>query len=294
MADTGDLLARLAPSDESLVGYLFWVSRPRFWLYLAGPLLVGVVYAANSPDALWSPLVVGLFVYFLLPANVFLYGINDIFDADIDAENPKKSDEGKEVQYGGNRSVVIAVGLAALIGVAFLPTLSVPAGAALGGFLLLGAAYSVPPVRFKTTPLLDSASNGLYVLPAVVGFTAVAGSLPPLLAIAGGWVWAMGMHTFSAIPDIEPDRAAGIRTTATMLGEAWTLAYCAGCWIVAAVAMGLVHPAFVAVFAIYPLFVGLIAFQGIAIDRAYWWFPAVNSAAGAVLTMGGIWVMLYG
>jgi len=45
------------------------------------------------------------------------------------------------------------------------------------------------------------------------------GRTPPIAALAGAWLWAMGMHTFSAIPDIEPDRAAGIRTTATLLGE---------------------------------------------------------------------------
>jgi 4-hydroxybenzoate polyprenyltransferase len=104
----------------------------------------------------------------------------------------------------------------------------------------------------------------------------------------------MAMHTFSAVPDIEPDRAAGIRTTATVLGERGALAYCAGCWFLSAAVMGVLHPFLGAVFAGYPLFVGGIRAADVDIDRAYWWCPLVNTLAGMVLTMGGIWVILYG
>lgn len=294
MSDVTDRLARLAPSDQTAAGHLFWLSRPRFWLYLAGPVLVGVAYAATAPADLLDPVTVVLFLYFLVPANVFLYGINDIFDADIDEQNPKKSDEGKEVRYTGSRVVVLAVVVSALLALGFVPLLPSAALVALAGFLVLGAAYSAPPLRFKTTPLLDSVSNGLYVLPGVAGYAALTSSYPPVLAILGGWVWAMGMHTFSALPDIDPDREAGIQTTATLLGESRTLAYCAGCWVLAALLMGLVHPAFVAVFAVYPVFVAGIATFDVDIGQAYWWFPVLNTVAGAGLTVGGLWVVVYG
>jgi 4-hydroxybenzoate polyprenyltransferase len=293
MVDVSDRLARLSPSEASLAGYLFWLSRPRFWLYLAGPVVVGVVYAAGSPSEFFQPVTVALFGYFLVPANVFLYGVNDLFDADIDELNPKKAAEGREVRYRHSSGVLAAVIVSALLASAFVPL--VPAGGllALGGFLALGAAYSAPPVRFKTTPVLDSVSNGLYILPGVVAFTAVAGSYPPALGVAGGWTWAMGMHTFSAIPDIEPDRRAGIRTTATVLGRSQTLLYCGACWTGAAVLMGLVDPRFVVVFAVYPLFAAWVELADIDIERAYWWFPVLNTLAGAVLTMGGIWYLQY-
>jgi 4-hydroxybenzoate polyprenyltransferase len=288
-----DRLGLLAPSEQTLLGYLFWLSRPRFWLYLAGPVIVGVVYAADSLAQFFAPLAVALFAYFLVPANVFLYGVNDRFDADIDQYNPKKSEDGREVRFTGQRAVTVVIAASALLAFVFVPFLPVEALAGLAGFLLLGTAYSAPPLRLKTTPFLDSLSNGLYVLPAVVAVGALADSAPPLLAIAGGWVWAMGMHTFSAIPDIEPDRAAGIRTTATVLGESRTLVYCAGCWVVAAVVMGLVHPLFGALFTVYPLFVAGIVLGNVDIDRAYWWFPIVNTVAGMVLTLGGIWRVTY-
>ena len=161
----GKRLDSLLPSEESTLGYLFWLSRPRFWLYLAGPVVVGVAYAADSPSELFSPLAIALFAYFLIPANVFLYGINDVFDADIDQENPKKDD--KEVRYEGGPLVIAAVFGCAAVGLALIPFLNAAALFPLGLFYLLATEYSAPPLRFKTTPILDSISNGLYALPGI-------------------------------------------------------------------------------------------------------------------------------
>jgi 4-hydroxybenzoate polyprenyltransferase len=293
VTDVTDRLSALAPSEASLPGYLFWLSRPRFWFYLAGPVVVGVVYGAATTAEFFTPLSVALFAYFLIPANVFLYGVNDIFDADIDELNPKKSEEGREVRYRAGTAVTAAVILSVIAGVGFVPFLPVEGTAALAGFFALGTAYSAPPLRLKTKPFLDSLSNGLYITPGIVAYAGLTGTAPPALIVAGGWVWTMGMHTFSAIPDIEPDRLAGIRTTATVLGERATLAYCACCWLLAAALMGVVHPFFAAVLAIYPLFTFVIAGASIAVDRAYWWFPVVNTVAGTILTLGGIWRILY-
>jgi len=294
VTDASERPRTLAPSDQRLAGYLFWLSRPRFWFYLAGPVVVGVAYGASTTTDFFTPLTIALFLYFLLPANIFLYGINDIFDAEIDQLNPKKSEEGKEVRFEGGRAVIGAVGLSAAAALAFVPALPPGSLLALGAFIVLGTAYSAPPLRLKTTPLLDSISNGLYIMPGIVAYGAVAGELPPLLMIAGGWLWTMGMHTFSAIPDIEPDRKAGIQTTATALGEYRTYWYCAGCWLLAAVLVGSVHPFFAAVFAIYPVFVAVIVLASIEANRAYWWFPIVNVLAGTVLTLGAIRVVLHG
>ncbi|WP_255168548.1 prenyltransferase [Natrononativus amylolyticus] len=286
---------RTTAVDGGLVdrlSYLLTLSRPRFWLYLAGPVLVGVAYAASSVGELLEPTVVALFAYFLLPANVFLYGINDVYDREIDAENPKKED--REARYRGQRFVPIAVALSAALALAFVPVLPTTALVWFGVFLFLGASYSAPPLRFKTTPLLDSISNGLYVVPGIVAYLAVAGSQPPLLAIVGGWLWAMGMHTFSAIPDIGPDREAGIRTTATVLGEGRTYAYCGLCWLAAAAAFAAIDLRLGALMGVYPALVAAVAASSVGVSRAYWWFPAINTVVGAALTMGGLWGVFYG
>ncbi|MFA1611583.1 prenyltransferase [Halobellus rubicundus] len=269
------------------VRYLLTLSRPRFWLYLAGPVVVGVAFGVDSTGGLFTPLTVGLFAYFLLPANVFLYGVNDVFDADVDTENPKKSD--REARWRGDTVVAAVVVASTLLGAATFaatPTLAWPY---LAGFFLLGFQYSAPPLRFKTTPFLDSLSNGLYVLPGAAAYAAVAGSHPPLAAVAAAWLWTMGMHTFSAIPDIEPDREAGIRTTATFLGERRTLAYCLACWLAAAAVFGLVDGRIGLLLAAYPVLVFAIYLSDVDVDRAYWWYPVVNTAVGTLLTLGALW-----
>ncbi|MFP8952131.1 prenyltransferase [Natrialbaceae archaeon A-arb3/5] len=274
------------------LSYLLTLSRPRFWLYLAGPVLVGVAYGAETVGDLFTLETALLFAYFLVPANVFLYGVNDIYDREIDAENPKKND--REARYRGQRYVPLVVTLCAALVLLIAPALPSAAWPWLVAFLVLSVAYSAPPIRFKTVPVLDSVSNGLYILPGAAAYVAVAGSQPPVLAVVGGWLWAMGMHTFSAIPDIEPDRVTGIRTTATILGERRTYAYCGACWLASAAAFGALDYRLGAVMLVYPALVAVLVGTTVAVDRAYWWFPAINTIVGAVLTMGGLWRVLHG
>ena len=271
--------------------YLLTLSRPRFWLYLAGPIAVAVPFGVNSTEGLFTPVTLPLFAYFLLPANVFLYGINDVFDADIDVENPKK--EGREARWRGDpivSGVIVASGLLGLGTFALTPQASWPY---LAGFFVLATQYSAPPLRFKTTPFADSVSNGLYILPGAAAYAAVSGVHPPVAALAGAWLWTMGMHTFSAIPDIEPDRAAGIRTTATYLGKRRTFAYCLLCWLAAAAAFATVDPRIGLLLVAYPVVVFAVFRSDIDVARAYWWYPAFNTAVGTLLTLGALWRLLY-
>lgn len=272
-------------------GYLLRQSRPRFWLYLAGPVLVALAFGADGQTDLIGPLPVALFAYFLVPANVFLYGVNDVFDREVDRHNPKKAD--REVRYRGDRATVVAVLASLALGVALLAVVPRPAAPWIAGFLLLGAAYSVPPVRLKVRPPLDSVSNGLYILPGGAAYAALAGSHPPLLAVAGGWLWAMAMHTFSAVPDIGPDRESAIRTTATVLGEHGALLYCAVTWSLAAIAFGALDWRAGALLAAYPALAVWVAARDVDVGTAYWYFPAINTVVGAVLTLAGLWRITY-
>ena len=275
------------PTALARLRYLLVLSRPRFWLYLAGPVVVGVVYAATTVPELFGPSAVALAAYFLLPANVLLYGVNDVFDADIDEGNPKK--EAKEARWQGDRLVAVAIVVAGALGVGTFLVTPTAAWPYLVGFFAFGVGYSAPPFRFKTTPIADSVSNGLYILPGAAAYATVAGAHPPLFALVGAWLWTMAMHTFSAVPDIEPDRAAGIRTTATWLGERRTYGYCFACWTAAAAAFALVDARFLLAFGVYPVFVAWVASGAVAVDRAYWWFPALNTFVGTALSIAGLW-----
>ncbi|AUV84011.1 lycopene elongase [Salinigranum rubrum] len=272
--------------------YLLTLSRPRFWLYLAGPVIVGVAAAARTPGELFDPLAVAFFAYFLLPANLFLYGVNDVFDADVDAENPKK--EGKEARWQGGSVVVSTVLVSGLLGLLLAAATPAVAWPYLAGFFFLAVEYSAPPLRFKTTPFLDSLSNGLYILPGAAAFAALTGTHPPLAALVGAWLWTMGMHTFSAIPDIKPDREAGIRTTATVLGEERTYAYCGAAWLAAAVTFALVDTRISLLLLAYPVVVFALYWSDVPTDRAYWWYPALNTLVGMALTLGLLWRLVYG
>lgn len=266
--------------------YLLKLSRPRFWSYLAGPVLVAAAYSAPDLAALTRPLLWALFLYSLLPANLLLYGINDRFDQETDALNPKK--EAQEARFRQGRAVWAAIGLSILAGLALLAVLPGPARPSLLGFLVLAWAYSAPPLRFKARPFWDSLSNGLYILPGVAAYVLLGGQAPPTAAILGGWLWTMAMHSFSAIPDIQPDRAAGLATTATRLGQRGTYAYCFACWLGAALAMGSIAWPLGLLFAAYPLLVAFIALRGLDPERAYWWYPALNTVLGMLLTFGGL------
>jgi len=275
-----------------MLRYLVVLSRPRFWLYLAGPVLVGAVYGAQRLGTVAIPEVAVLFAYFLVPANVYLYGVNDRFDRDTDQYNPKK--DGREARYRQGWPVTLVVagsGLLLLPVAAVLPEVT---WGYLAGWAVLATAYSAPPARLKARPLLDSLSNGLYVLPGMAAYAALAGQHPPLAAVLGAWAWSMAMHTFSAVPDVEADRAAGVSTTATWLGPRRALWYCGLLWGGAALGFGIVDWRLGAALGVYPLLLTAVARAEIAIDRAYWWYPAVNAIVGGVLTIGGLWRLVYG
>ncbi|MDR9445555.1 MAG: prenyltransferase, partial [Haloquadratum sp.] len=161
------------------------VSRPRFWFYLAGPVIVGGIFGAASTAELFSPIALVYLAYFLLPANVFLYGINDLYDAQIDRTNPKKT--AYESRWEGRRSTVAAVVLSAAGGLALTAASAPVAWAAMGGFLLLAWQYSAPPGRFKTTVVADSVSNGLYILPGVAIYAQIDRTNPKKTAYESRW-----------------------------------------------------------------------------------------------------------
>jgi len=268
-----------------MVRTLVAVSRPRFWLYLGGTYLVGFTAGAVSPADFAAPAFWVHLLYFLLPANLFLYGVNDLFDEDTDRFNPKKGRWEHRLVPREKLALAVAVVVAAALGLALAAgAASWPARGALLSFLALGAGYSVPPLRLKARPGLDFPANALYAMPGLVGYALVTGQLPPAVAVAGAACWTGAMHLFSAVPDIDADRAAGLATTATALGARSALLVCALLWAVAAwAAWALIHQAVALLAVVYPLAGLALAVRPELTGRAYWAFPALNAAAGFLL-----------
>ena len=213
---------------------LLATSRPRFWHYLLGPYLLGAAAGAPHQAALLSPAFWLPFVFFTLPANLLVYGVNDLCDGDTDAFNTKKEGYERRVEADERRRLL---GLILLSCLPFAPVFWLAPRAAqlaLAAFLFFGVFYSAPPIRAKARPIVDAAFNVLYVFPGVYGYFALGGTALALPVFLAAWAWCMAMHAFSAIPDIEADKAAGVPTVATLLGEKGTLAFCATLYAVAA------------------------------------------------------------
>ena len=259
-------------------------------MYLFGPYLVGLAAAAQTPGDFLRFDSILFAVYFLLPANLLVYGINDIFDFETDSVNPKKQGYESLVSPERRRSLLIWIGLLNLpfiIAAVFIAPAALPS---LAAFLFFSVLYSAPPVRAKAVSILDSIFNILYVFPGAFAYQMLTGSFPPAWTIVAAAVWTAAMHAYSAIPDIEADRKAGLDTVATLLGKSWTLGFCVACFTVAgliAIANGFIA----GVLGI--LYIGLMRFSNTLTEhglfRIYKIFPWFNAIAGFVIFLSVAW-----
>lgn len=241
--------------------------------------------AASRSDLLRiENLVFGL--YFLLPANLLLYGINDIFDWETDRLNTKKAEYEMLVPPDEHRRLAVWIALLNLpfaVALFFLTPKALPS---LAGFVFFSVFYSAPPIRSKAIPIVDSIFNVLYVFPAAFAYQMMTGDFPPPLVMAAGGFWTMAMHAFSAIPDITADREAGVSTVATLLGKRWTLLFCLAAYLASAV---VAYP-YIGVWAAVPIIVysTMIGLSWISknhdgVFSIYQRFPIVNAIVGFAL-----------
>lgn len=200
-------------------------SRPFSWINTAYPFAAGYLMADDGRvDATF---VVGT-LFFLIPYNLLMYGVNDVFDYASDLRNPRKGGiEGGLVDPSAARAVHRRILWASALSVLpFLVYLLVVGSAAAGATLLLVVflvvAYSAPVLRFKERPVLDSATSAMhFVGPLLYALVLVGADLgsrsvwPVLVAFVG---WGMASHAFGAVQDVRADREGGIASVATVLG----------------------------------------------------------------------------
>jgi len=277
-------------SVREYVRLAYRVSRPRFWFYLAGPFTVGCIWGANRFLDLATPEFFLYLFYFLFPANVLLYGLNDYWDRDTDLLNPKK--ELKEYLVGdGERArlrrlltAVIALSVALL----FFQK-NVGERLIFGSFFFLSYFYSAGPLRLKAVPFLDFSSNVLYALPGVFAYFQVTGLLPPSLVVLAAFLHTSAMHLFSAIPDIEWDRSAGLVTTAVLIGERASMLLCLGLWSAFSalvVVVGGGSP-MAMISLVYPALVLTLLIKRRQALSTYWLYPHINTGLGGLLFLIG-------
>jgi 4-hydroxybenzoate polyprenyltransferase len=266
--------------------FILNVSRPRFWIYVFGPYLVGLAAGISSREDLLRHDVIIFAIFFLLPANLLIYGINDIFDWETDRRNPKKAEYEMLVRPESHRRLAIWIAVLNLPFVVAVLFLAPHALSSLAGFVFFSVFYSAPPIRAKAIPIIDSVFNVLYVFPGAFAYLMITGEFPPLLIFAAGWLWTMAMHAYSAIPDIDADREAGVCTVATLLGGSGTLIFCLACYLVSAV-LSFPYLGFASIVggAVYAAMIAISFFSNSSdgIFSIYQRFPIVNAIVGFAL-----------
>lgn len=266
------------------------VSRPRFWFYLAGPFTVGCIWGTERFLDLATPEFFLYLLYFLLPANVFLYGVNDYWDRDTDLLNPKKDWKEYLVQDAERdqlRRLIIAIFAFSILLMAFQKNMG--ERLIFGFFLFLAYFYSARPLRFKASPFLDFASNVLYIVPGVFAYYMVTGLIPPPLVLAASSLHAWAMHLFSAIPDIEWDRKVNLVTTAVLVGERASMVLCLAFWSAFSALvfrMGDGSPLGLLPL-VYPVLVLMLLVHGRDVGSIYWLYPYINTGLGCLLFLIG-------
>ena len=287
------------PTDtrRSIAADLFTASRPLSWVNTAYPFAAAYLLTTREVDL---ALVVGT-LFFLVPYNLAMYGINDVFDYASDAANPRKGGVEGALLVPSRHRLTIAVAIALCLPfVVVLVRMGGPASwAVLAVSLFAVAAYSVPGLRFKEVPFLDSLTSSVhFVSPAVYGLVlAGAAFTPQLLALLAAFLaWGVASHAFGAVQDVVPDREGGIASIATVLGAARTVRFAIAMWLTAGVLMlATAWPGPLAAVLVVPYVVTAWPFASItdaesARANAGWKrFLGINYAVGFLVTMLLIW-----
>jgi 4-hydroxybenzoate polyprenyltransferase len=208
-----------------LIKALFWSSRPISWINTAFPFAAGYFLISGSLDL---KLLIGS-LFFLIPYNLLMYGVNDVFDYESDMRNPRK---------GGIEGALLAPSyhLPVLLVSLHLPVPFVwyligagnqASNLILAAVLFTVLAYSIKFLRFKEIPFLDSITSAAhFVGPLVYGVALAGGNFnnPMLVMILVAFsLWGMASHAFGAVQDVKADREAGISSIATVLGARSTV-----------------------------------------------------------------------
>lgn len=277
-------------------------SRPLSWINTAFPFAAGYLMIARQVDATF---IIGT-LYFLIPYNLAMYGINDVFDYESDLHNPRKGGvEGALLAPSDHRRTLLA---AAITNVPFLGYL-VAVGHPLSWLVLAVSvfaviAYSAPRLRFKERPFVDSLTSSThFVSPAVYGIVLAAGLFAPRVFTAQLWalltaffLWGVASHAFGAVQDIVADREGGIGSIATVIGGRATVRFAFFAYLAAAILLLFSHfPGQLAAILLLPYAASVLPYWSITDDeaetanRGWKRFLWLNFVTGFFVSMLLIW-----
>jgi 4-hydroxybenzoate polyprenyltransferase len=247
-------------------------SRPISWINTAFPFAAAYLLSTREIDL---TLIIGT-LYFLVPYNLAMYGINDVFDYASDLANPRKGGiEGALLSPRIHRATLWAAVVTNIPFLVYLVVVGNPASwfwLAISVFAVI--AYSAPGLRFKERAFLDSTTSSLhFVTPAIVGLALTDASATPtaVIVLIAFFLWGMAAHAFGAVQDIAPDREGGIGSIATVIGARATVRLSIALWALAGVAM---------LFTSWPGPLGAALALPYIVNAAPWWNVTDETSAG--------------
>ena len=260
-----------------------------------GPYIVGIAAAAHQDATLWLALpTLVFFLFFTYPANIYIYGINDIYDYETDKHNPKKVAYESLVMPDEQKKLFSFIALVQIPFIVYAALYTHTATyIALCVFYFCAGFYSAPPIRAKARPFLDSLfSAGHYIATGVFSFLLISEMtrqpiawLSVAIASIAGLAWAIAMHAYSAVPDIQADTAAGLETVATKLQKKHTLLFCLALYLLS----GILSYAFLGLIGLgLSLIYVALMYKSIKTTDAelfklYTYFPLVNTLSGIIV-----------
>ena len=222
----------------TVLAQLFVSSRPVSWINTAYPFAAAYLLTARQIDLTF---VVGT-LFFLVPYNLAMYGVNDVFDYESDLRNPRKG--GAHGAILDRRLHRVSLWAAALSCLPFLVYLvlvgSWPATLVLAASMFFVVFYSAPPLRLKERPFADSVTSSIHFFsPAVYGLVLAGATWTwPLGAIVAAFaLWGVASHAFGAVQDVVADREADIASIATVRGARWTVRFSLTCYVASGLLM---------------------------------------------------------
>ena len=209
----------------STLARLLISSRPLSWVNTALPFAAAYYFGGGGVDIA----LIAISLFFLVPYNLLMYGINDVFDYESDLRNPRKGGvEGGLLPPELHRPMLIWAGLISLPPALIIFFSATPNAGASAVFLVTifaVIAYSVRGLRFKEIPFLDSITSSIhFVGPMLFGLLLVTDLSPGMcLATIAFFSWGAASHAFGAVQDVRADRAGGINSIATEIGARATV-----------------------------------------------------------------------
>lgn len=267
-------------------------SRPISWINTAFPFAATYLLVFQRVDPI---LILGT-LYFLFPYNFMMYGVNDVYDYESDLRNPRKGGvEGALVPPRLHKPILYSV---AFINAPFVVVLLLMMNNIMSQLFLLlivfmALAYSIPFLRFKERPILDSITSSFHFVSPMVLVLLLSGWESEYSAYVVAFVaWGMASHAFGAVQDILADRKAGIASIATVFGAANTTRFAAGLYTLASIILilqgGVTILVGVAGFSYVAMtlpYINLRDEEAEKANRGWRYFLKINQVTGFVVTL---------